>query len=231
MKTAVIGLGQFGRSLVAQLSALGHEVIAIDLREEMVERVKDHATLAVVADATREDVIHELGLATMDFLVVAIGKGFEASMMVVTRLMQLEGPKLHVRSISDLHTRLLEMTGVHSVVSVEALAASQLAHKFDNQEFIRHIVIDSLHAVAELKVPEDFISRTLREVDLRGSHKLNLITILKAAKNKETPDALESIPTPDLAFERDDVLVLYGHERDLREFAAKYHLEKQDDDR
>ncbi len=51
---------------------------------------------------------------------------------------------------------------------------------------------------------------------------LLLPTVLKPGKNKETPD---------LAFERGDVLVLYGHERDLREFAATYHLEKKDNDR
>ena len=33
----VIGLGRFGTSLACELCALGHEVMAVDLREERVQ--------------------------------------------------------------------------------------------------------------------------------------------------------------------------------------------------
>ena len=35
----VIGLGRFGTSLACELCALGHEVMAVDLREERVQEV------------------------------------------------------------------------------------------------------------------------------------------------------------------------------------------------
>lgn len=224
MRIAVIGLGKFGRSIIEELSRLDHEVLGIDLREELVEKIKDIATFAVIADASSDQVIRELSLETMDLIVVAIGKGFENSMMVTTRLKQLKGPKLFVRSISDLHGQLLEMTGVHGVLSVEKLAADQLAHQFDHQEFVRHIVIGHEHAVAEVIVPEEFIGRTLQDTELRSRHRLNLITVLTphGQGGEESREALKSIPTPDLVFARRQILVLYGHERDLGEFMATY---------
>ncbi len=223
MRIAIIGLGKFGRSLVSELSRMDHEVLAIDLREELVEKVKDEATYAVIADASTKEVIEELALQSMELIIVAIGKGFEASMMVTTRLMQLKGPKLFVRSISDLHHELLEMAGVHEAIRVESLAAANFAHRLNHLEFIRHILIGDLHAVAELRVPEEFIGRTLRDVDLRSKHRLNLITVLSLKEGSER-HALESIPAPDHEFKRGDVLVLYGHERDLGEFAATYGI-------
>ena len=41
MKCIIIGLGTYGRVLVDELSALVHEVIAVDNDANRVERVKD----------------------------------------------------------------------------------------------------------------------------------------------------------------------------------------------
>lgn len=42
----VIGLGRFGTSLACELCALGHEVMAVDLREERVQEVAGSVTHA-----------------------------------------------------------------------------------------------------------------------------------------------------------------------------------------
>lgn len=218
MKYGIIGLGAFGRNLVIELAEMGHEVLAADIREEAVERVKDHATVAVVTDATQAAVIEELGLASMDVLVVAIGKQFEASVMVSTRLHQVKGPALHVRVVNELHEQLLEMAGMQEIIQVESLAAAQFARKLDNQGLIRHFGVDRTHAVAEVEVPGSFVGRTLREVGLRPDYRLNLITI-RRPEGAEEGEALESMPGPELRFEKGDLLVIYGHEEDLRKFS------------
>lgn len=47
----VIGLGRFGTSLACELCALGHEVMAVDLREERVQEVAGSVTHAAAGDA------------------------------------------------------------------------------------------------------------------------------------------------------------------------------------
>lgn len=200
---------------------MGHEILAVDLSENAVERIKDHAALAVVADATRAAVVEELGLASLDVIVVAIGKQFEASVLVSTRLYQVKGPTLYVRAVNELHVQLLGMAGIEGVIQVEALAASQFARRLDNQSLVRHFGVDRTHAVAEIGVPETFIGRTLSEVGLRPKYRLNLITIRRGSVPEEAGEALDSVPTPDLRFERGDLLVVYGHENDLRYFSEK----------
>ena len=52
MKTfVVIGLGRFGTAVATELSALGHEVLALDGAEENVQKVADQVTHAVTGDA------------------------------------------------------------------------------------------------------------------------------------------------------------------------------------
>ena len=48
MKTfVVIGLGRFGSAVATELSSLGHEVLAVDEREDHVQRVAEKVTHAV----------------------------------------------------------------------------------------------------------------------------------------------------------------------------------------
>ena len=63
MKTyAVIGLGRFGAAAAARLEELGNEVLAIDTSEELVQRLADRVTHAVVGDARDEAVLRSLGV-------------------------------------------------------------------------------------------------------------------------------------------------------------------------
>ena len=51
-RVVVIGLGIFGINLVKELCASGVEVIAIDKTKEAVQKARDCATKAIVADGT-----------------------------------------------------------------------------------------------------------------------------------------------------------------------------------
>ncbi|MBK1881989.1 TrkA family potassium uptake protein [Luteolibacter pohnpeiensis] len=224
MKYGVIGLGNFGRNLVIELSELGHEVVAVDISEAAVEKVKNHATLAVVADASNLTVIDELGLTSLDMVVVAIGKHFESSVLVTTCLVRSGQHKLFVRIVNDLHSHLLEMAGVEGTIQVESLAAAQFARRLDNQSLIRHFSVDDTHAIAELKVPASFIGKALRDVNLRQKHHLNLITVRRPHGKGEDvePTAIDEIPTPDFIFKENDLLIIYGHERAVRIFSEDF---------
>jgi len=56
-RVVVIGLGIFGSQLARQLYDNGIEVVAIDKNRDVVQRIKDHSTKAVLADATDKEVL------------------------------------------------------------------------------------------------------------------------------------------------------------------------------
>ncbi|KKM16057.1 hypothetical protein LCGC14_1689670, partial [marine sediment metagenome] len=78
---AVIGLGRFGERLAKELADAGAEVIAVDRRPELVERIRDRVALAVCLDATDAEALRAQGLdeqASHHFL-RAIERGLESS--------------------------------------------------------------------------------------------------------------------------------------------------------
>ena len=79
---AVFGLGEFGRSVALTMVKNGYEVLAVDRDREPVQDIADHVTRAVRADATDMDVLKNLGLDTMDGVIVAIGGDLEAAILM-----------------------------------------------------------------------------------------------------------------------------------------------------
>ena len=50
----LIGLGRFGRHVAEDLHQLGHEVLAVDHREECVNAILPYVTNAQIGDSTNE---------------------------------------------------------------------------------------------------------------------------------------------------------------------------------
>ena len=100
MKCIIIGLGTYGRVMVDELSALGHEVIAADSDASRVEKVKDICDAAFQIDASDELALGVLPLKKVDVVIVAIGSNLGASVRVVALLKKL-GVKTDLFRIDD----------------------------------------------------------------------------------------------------------------------------------
>ncbi|MFZ0140051.1 MAG: NAD-binding protein, partial [Aeromicrobium sp.] len=76
----VIGLGRFGSSVARSLVQLGHDVLAVDERPEIVQRFSDDFTHVVAADSTDTEALRQIGAEQFDRAVVGIGTDIEASL-------------------------------------------------------------------------------------------------------------------------------------------------------
>jgi len=61
-RVVVIGLGIFGFNLAKDLFEAGLEVIAVDKNKDLVQKIRDFSTKAVVADATEKEVLETIGI-------------------------------------------------------------------------------------------------------------------------------------------------------------------------
>ena len=59
---AVIGCGRFGRAVATTLYKLGHDVLAIDKDEEVIQNIADDVTRAITA-IPDESALRDLGVA------------------------------------------------------------------------------------------------------------------------------------------------------------------------
>ena len=69
----VIGLGRFGAAVAQELSALGQEVLALDIDAENVKHISDQVTQAIQGDAQDEAGLRSGGARNFDCCVVAVG--------------------------------------------------------------------------------------------------------------------------------------------------------------
>src|SRR5918998_5993457 len=86
---AVLGLGRFGQAVARELARLGHDVLAIDSSEKIVQELADDVTHAAQADVTDTEALQELGLADFDTAIVAISSELEASILATVLLKRL----------------------------------------------------------------------------------------------------------------------------------------------
>ena len=91
MKTSVlvIGLGRFGASAARELMRLGHEVLAVDGNEAIVNEIAPDVTHAVQLDAADEAALRAIGAAEFEHAIVAISSGVEASIFATMALKKL----------------------------------------------------------------------------------------------------------------------------------------------
>ena len=235
MKFVIIGLGQFGRALALYLTDSGYEVTVLERQESAIDEIKNSVADARVGDATDVRVLKSLDITGEDtHVIVAVGENFlERSILITAQLKELGVKNIYARAVNDLQARVLKLIGVTDLFRVEDVAARQLTDRFINDGLMRLRKIDATHSLAEVKLPEEWVGKTLMAVDMRKKYKINLLTIRRGHADTEevTDDVLNEpeqpvidMPEPSLEFKADDVLVIFGKDENLQDFVKKFDL-------
>jgi trk system potassium uptake protein TrkA len=131
MKFIVFGLGNFGASLSYKLVQLGHEVIAVDERLEVVDKYKHSITHAVALDSTNKEAVAQLPIKDVDAAIVGIGENEGANIMTTALLKQLGVKRIICRITSPLQKIVLDAMDMQEFVNPEASSAERFALKLD----------------------------------------------------------------------------------------------------
>jgi trk system potassium uptake protein len=217
----VIGLGRFGRRLAQALTEAGHEVIAIDKREELVERVRDEVALAVALDATDPEPLKAQGAVEIDAAIVSIGEDFEANALATATLKSLGVPHVISRASTEIQRRILAAIGADRVVLPEEEVAERLASQLANPNVLEHLELAEGHSLVQIRAPEEWHGRTLGEIDLRRKYEVNLVAIKRPVKARDA-EGVETVqqqvvdlPMAHTVIRNDDVLILVGSTESL----------------
>ena len=209
MKTyAVIGLGRFGAAAAARLEELGNEVLAIDTSEELVQRLADRVTHAVVGDARDEAVLRSLGVRGVDCAIVAIGSDIAASVLVTLSLKDMGVKQVICKASDEIHKRALERIGADHVVIPEREMALKLAQRLASPNLLDFIELSDEYGIAEVEVPAAWVGRTIRELDVRAKYHLDILGVRRRERLRLSPGA-------DHRFAEGDAVVVLGRNEDL----------------
>src|SRR3712207_9190738 len=110
-QVAVLGLGRFGAAVARELTRLGHDVLALDASEKVIQDVADEVTHAVRVDITDEDALRDLGLEAFETAIVAISSDLESSILATVLLQRLGVRRVIAKAGNDLHGSILRQGG------------------------------------------------------------------------------------------------------------------------
>ncbi len=207
-QVVVVGLGRFGSAVARTLYELGHDVLALDTSERLVEEMADHVTHAVQADATDREAMEELGVADFDAAVVAITGDLTPSILATLTLRDLGCKLIIAKAANEQHGRILERVGADRVVFPERDTGVRVAHTFAAAAVLDYLYLGPGFGLAKTKPPADFIGKTVEELALRDRYGLALIAILHGAEVVLHPPGTERLRPGDL-------VVVAGKDDDL----------------
>jgi trk system potassium uptake protein TrkA len=216
LRFAVIGLGRFGVRLARNLSAAGHEVIAIDINRRIVEEIRDEVTHAVALDATDEDALRGQGVEKVDVAVISIGDDFEVNALATAVLKQMGVPRVISRGVTPMGAKILERIGADEIVNPETESADRWTTRLASPQFLNHYELEEGTSLVEMPTPQSWVGKTLIDLQLRAKYRVHVVAIKQPPK--EGPARHRSavqMPTPDQVLREEDVLVLMGKDDDL----------------
>ena len=172
----VIGLGRFGGQVAASLVRLGHEVLAIDESQQIVQRWAEKLTHVVQADSTDEEALRQLGVGEFRRAIVGIGTDIEASVLTVLALTEIGVREVWAKAITAKHGKILSAVGADHVIYPEAAMGERVAHLITGQ-MLDFIEFDDGFAIAKVRAPSEAVGKTLGESALRTKYGITVVGV------------------------------------------------------
>lgn len=206
----VIGLGRFGSNVARTLAEMKCDVLAIDVKEESVKSVSRQIPHCVIADATKYEVLSELGAGTTDHAVVAIGGNLQASILTIVNLKKLNVKNITVRADVEEHKELFEMVGATEVIIPEEASAVSLANQINSDSILDYHIVADDYVMVKIIVGKKFVPKTLIEMDIRNNFDVNIVGIIK--------NDIFAIPHGTDKINPNDIVVVAGKKPNIRKF-------------
>ncbi|MFZ5946001.1 MAG: potassium channel family protein [Bacillota bacterium] len=198
----VIGLGRFGASVAKTLSALGYEVLGIDISECKVQSLVNDITHAVQADAKEEETLKALGVRNFDVAIVAIGNDIESNILITVMLKEMGLKHVVTKAQNNLHGKVLERIGADKIIYPEKDMGVRVAHNLVTSNVMDYIELSPEYGVIEIISPTSFANKSLGELNLRAKYGISVMAIKKRGEN------IIVAPGADATIEENDILII-----------------------
>ena len=179
---AVIGLGQFGMTVALTLADAGCDVLAIDDREENVQ------------DIAEPGILQSVGVQNVDVAVIAVAENMEASIIATMQVKELGVPFVMAKAMNALHGRILEKIGADKVIYPEQSMGVRVARNLLSSGFLDTFELSPEFSMAEFKIPDSWVGKTLRDLKIREKNKINLVGLKQGNDVDINPSPIEPLP-------------------------------------
>lgn len=172
----VIGLGRFGSSVARTLAQIGHEVVVVDIKEELVDALSDITTTGLIGDATNKDILKAAGVKEVDAVIICMTE-FESSIMTVIGCKEIGAKHIVAKAKNDSHKEILHKIGADHIVVPERDSGMRLAHNLSSRNVLDIIRLSNDYEIIEILAPDKWVGKTLSQIDLRNKYGVNVLGI------------------------------------------------------
>ena len=217
---AVFGLGTFGLEVCRVISEKGGKVIAVDNQTDLIEKIKNMVTQAILIDSTDEQSLKNAPIEDIDVAVVGIGQNIESSILTTAVLKNLGVPYIVARAVSDIHAQVLKQVGATEVINIEIEEGKRIASRLVSPDILDKVYIGQNQILAEVISSKSMIGKTIIDLDLRRKLDINIISIKHTSTKIDelgnpVVENIVDFPSPTTIIKKDDILVVVGREKDI----------------
>lgn len=205
----LIGLNNFGFMMARQLHNLGHEIMAVDINEERVNAILPLVTDAQIGDSTNEAFLKSLGVNNFDVCIVTIGSDFQSSLETTSLLKELGGRLVVSRANREVQAKFLLRNGADEVIIPEKQIAEWAAIRYASNHILDYIKLDEDNAIFEVTVPDNWVGKTVGQIDIRKTYGVNIMAVKENGK-------MDLSVTPDTVLDANKTMLVLGEHKALQ---------------
>jgi trk system potassium uptake protein TrkA len=209
-RAVVIGLGIFGYNIARTLFENGFEVVAIDKNKDIIQKIRDYSTKAVLADGTDQEIMDEIGIGEDDIAIISFGEDLAAATLITLHLKQMKVKNIIMKAPNEDHKMILEKVGATDVIIPEKDAGKKLAKSLISPNVIDYIPLSDDYMIFEMAPPNSFLGKTIRELGLRAKYSIEVIAVRDVLS-----ESVHMVPQADFVIKDGEVLVVIGKETDI----------------
>lgn len=201
----IVGLGNFGASAAEMLTEMGHDVAALDVREEAVDRIAGSVGKAAVGSGMEQAVLERIGAGSADAAIISTGDNITASVLTILALRDCGVREIYAKVVSLDHARVMEKLGARETIFPERESAQRLARRIASPELINFVDLSPEFSLQEMAVPDRWVGKSLRELELPRRYRVAVIAVHDYLRSTYT-----AIPDPDAPLTDSDTLLVAG---------------------
>ncbi len=205
----VFGLGRLGSTVAKTLYNMHNDVLAVDMNPERVKYMSENVTTAIEADLMDEDVFDDLGLSNFDCAVIAIGSSLDSAIMATIACVEAGIPLIVAKAPTKRYGHILKRLGAHTIIYPEIDMGMRLAKQLTDNGITDYFELSDDYGIIEYEVSENWIGKSIRDLQLRRDFHVNVIAIRRAKDLIVRRVAEEEL-------QRNDIIIFFGSDDDLK---------------
>lgn len=199
MYIIVVGGGRVGYYLTRELLKEGHEVLLIEQRSDIIERVNNEmGSVGICGDGCEAAVLESAGTARADMLIAVTGDDEDNLVACQVAKYKFNVPRTISRVRNPKNESVMQKLGIDVTVSSTGIILEHIEHELPTHSLTHLINLgESGLEIVEVKIPEDCanIGKKLEDINLPKESLISLI--VHKGKNPEVPSADTTLEVED----------------------------------